>query len=118
MPKTAKPGKLPVELDELLAAEYNYIAQTASQANEDRARVSSFYLVAVGSLVAGLLSTQLLDAGNFVRTIEERQNFKIGCPEEIAFAEGWIDAAALRALAEPYLKTDYGRYLLRVAEGA
>ena len=41
----------------------------------------------------------LLDAGNFVRTIEERQNFKIGCPEEIAFAEGWIDAAALRALA-------------------
>ena len=35
----------------------------------------------------------LLDAGNFVRTIEERQNVKIGCPEEIAFAEGWIDAA-------------------------
>ena len=54
----------------------------------------------------------LLDAGNFVRTIEERQNFKIGCPEEIAFAEGWIDATALRALAEPYLKTEYGRYLL------
>ena len=60
----------------------------------------------------------LLDAGNFVRTIEERQNFKIGCPEEIAFAEGWIDAAALRALAEPYLKTEYGRYLLRIADGA
>ncbi|HET9068014.1 MAG TPA: glucose-1-phosphate thymidylyltransferase RfbA [Amaricoccus sp.] len=60
----------------------------------------------------------LLDAGNFVRTIEERQNFKIGCPEEIAFAEGWIDAAALRALAEPYLKTEYGRYLVRIADGA
>jgi glucose-1-phosphate thymidylyltransferase len=60
----------------------------------------------------------LLDAGNFVRTIEERQNFKIGCPEEIAFAEGWIDAPALRALAEPYLKTEYGRYLLRIADGA
>ena len=60
----------------------------------------------------------LLDAGNFVRTIEERQNFKIGCPEEIAFTEGWIDAAALRALAQPYLKTDYGRYLLRIADGA
>ncbi|WP_297974859.1 glucose-1-phosphate thymidylyltransferase RfbA [uncultured Amaricoccus sp.] len=59
----------------------------------------------------------LLDAGNFVRTIEERQNFMIGCPEEIAFAEGWIDAAVLRALAEPYLKTEYGRYLVRVAEG-
>ena len=53
----------------------------------------------------------LLDAGNFVRTIEERQNFKIGCPEEIAFAEGWIYADALRALAQPYLKTEYGRYL-------
>src|SRR4029079_10306612 len=43
----------------------------------------------------------LLDAGNFVRMIDERQNVKIGCPEEIAFAEGWIDGAALRALAEP-----------------
>ncbi len=58
----------------------------------------------------------LLDAGNFVRTIEERQNVKIGCPEEIAFAEGWIDAATLRGLADPYLKTEYGRYLLRVAD--
>jgi glucose-1-phosphate thymidylyltransferase len=60
----------------------------------------------------------LLDAGNFVRTIEERQNFKIGCPEEIAFAEGWIAADALRALADPYLKTEYGRYLVRIADGA
>jgi glucose-1-phosphate thymidylyltransferase len=60
----------------------------------------------------------LLDAGNFVRTIEERQNVKIGCPEEIAFLEGWIDRAALEELAAPYLKTEYGRYLLRVADGA
>jgi glucose-1-phosphate thymidylyltransferase len=60
----------------------------------------------------------LLDAGNFVRTIEERQNLKIGCPEEIAFGQGWIGAQALRALAEPYLKTEYGRYLLRVADGS
>lgn len=56
----------------------------------------------------------LLDAGNFVRTIEERQNLKVGCPEEIAFAQGWIDAEALRRLAEPYLKTEYGQYLLRI----
>lgn len=61
--------------------------------------------------------SSLLDAGNFVRTIEERQNVKIGCPEEIAFTEGWISADDLRALAEPYLKTEYGRYLLRVADG-
>ena len=60
----------------------------------------------------------LLDAGNFVRTIEERQNVKIGCPEEIAFAEGWITADDLRALAAPYLKTEYGRYLIRVADEA
>ena len=56
----------------------------------------------------------LLDAGNFVRTIEERQNLKVGCPEEIAFSQGWIDAEALRRLAEPYLKTEYGQYLLRI----
>jgi glucose-1-phosphate thymidylyltransferase len=59
----------------------------------------------------------LLEAGNFVRTIEERQNLKVGCPEEIAHAQGWIDADALRALAQPYLKTEYGQYLMRVAQG-
>jgi len=45
---------------EILIAEYNYIARTADQANEDRSRVSSFYLIAVGSLVAALFSTQFL----------------------------------------------------------
>ena len=59
----------------------------------------------------------LLDAGNFVRTIEERQNVKIGCPEEIAFLEGWITESDLRALASSYLKTEYGQYLLRIADG-
>ena len=56
-PPIKPPTMLPVELDELLAAEYDYIAQTANQANEDRARVSSFYLIAVGSLVAALFGT-------------------------------------------------------------
>ncbi|MFO1106368.1 MAG: glucose-1-phosphate thymidylyltransferase RfbA [Amaricoccus sp.] len=60
----------------------------------------------------------LLDAGNFVRTIEERQNLKMGCPEEIAYAQGWISSDELRALAGPYLKTEYGRYLMRVADGS
>ena len=60
----------PVELDELLAAEYDYIAQTATQANEDRARVSSFYLIAVGSLVAALFGTQLFDADKFTETVK------------------------------------------------
>ena len=61
---------LPVELDELLAAEFEYIAQTATQANEDRARVSSFYLIAVGSLVAALFGTQLFDTDKFTQTIK------------------------------------------------
>jgi hypothetical protein len=60
----------PVELDELLAAEFNYIAQTANQANEDRARVSSFYLVAVGSLVAALFGTQLFDTETFTQAVK------------------------------------------------
>jgi len=60
----------PVELDELLAAEYNYIAQTANQVNEDRARVSSFYLVAVGSLLAALFSTQLFEPEKFTQSVK------------------------------------------------
>lgn len=67
MPKINPPL---VELDELLAAEYDYIAQTATQANEDRARVSSFYLIAVGSLVAALFGTQLFDADKFTQTVK------------------------------------------------
>jgi len=65
-----KKSSPPVELDELLAAEYNYIAQTANQATEDRARVSSFYLIAVGSLVAALFSTQLFDTDKFTETVK------------------------------------------------
>jgi glucose-1-phosphate thymidylyltransferase len=58
----------------------------------------------------------LLDAADFIRTIEERQNLKVGCPEEIAFLNGWIDEGQLRELARPYLKTQYGKYLARIAE--
>ncbi len=54
----------PVEFDDLLAAEFDYIAQTAIQANDDRARVSSFYLIAVGSLVAALFGTQYVNPEN------------------------------------------------------
>jgi glucose-1-phosphate thymidylyltransferase len=53
----------------------------------------------------------LLDAGNFVRTLQDRQGTQVGCPEEIAFAAGWIDAARLRAHAATYGKSRYGRYL-------
>ena len=53
----------------------------------------------------------LLDAGNFVRTLERRQGLQTGCPEEIAFDAGWIDADTLREQAARYSKNDYGRYL-------
>ncbi len=54
----------------------------------------------------------LLQAGTFVETIEARQGLKICCPEEIAYMNGWIDAAQLEALAQPLLKNGYGQYLM------
>lgn len=59
----------------------------------------------------------LLDAGNFVRTLERRQGLQTGCLEEIAFEQGWLSRDDLRARARIYAKNDYGRYLERIAEG-
>ncbi len=56
----------------------------------------------------------LLDAGNFVRTLSERQGLQVGCPEEIAYGKGWIDAEAVRKRAESFSKNSYGQYLLRL----
>jgi glucose-1-phosphate thymidylyltransferase len=58
----------------------------------------------------------LLDAGNFVRIVEERQGQKIACPEEIAYRLGYINHDQLVALAQPLLKSGYGEYLLALAE--
>jgi len=58
----------------------------------------------------------LLEAGNFVRTVQERQGLQICCPEEIAYRQGWIDAAQVVRLAEPLRKSRYGRYLLDMAQ--
>lgn len=58
----------------------------------------------------------LLDAGNFVRTLEKRQGMQTGCPEEIAFEQGWIDRAAMAAMAEKFAKNDYGKYLKRLLD--
>jgi glucose-1-phosphate thymidylyltransferase len=54
----------------------------------------------------------LLEASQFIETIERRQGLKIGCPEEIAFRQKWIDPAQLRELAAPLQKSGYGSYLL------
>jgi glucose-1-phosphate thymidylyltransferase len=59
----------------------------------------------------------LLQASEYVRTIEERQGLKIACVEEVAHFMGYIDSAQLRRLAEPIKKSNYGRYLLSVVEG-
>jgi glucose-1-phosphate thymidylyltransferase len=58
----------------------------------------------------------LLDAANFIAAVERRQGLKIGCPEDIAWRQRWIDSAALARLAEPLRKSGYGEYLLRVAK--
>jgi glucose-1-phosphate thymidylyltransferase len=57
----------------------------------------------------------MLEAAQFVRTLEKRQGFKICCPEEIAWHFGWIDVGQLERLAAPIAKSDYGQYLLRIA---
>lgn len=85
-------------------------------------------------LQAGKLQVQVLDRGTawldtgtfesmmqaseYVRVIEDRQGFKIGCIEEIAWRAGWIDDAQLAALAEPLVKSGYGKYLRRLLRAA
>ncbi len=56
----------------------------------------------------------LLQASNFIETIEQRQGLRVCCPEEIAYANGWVDARQLEALAAPLLKSGYGEYLMQV----
>jgi len=56
----------------------------------------------------------LLDAGNFVRTLQMRQGLQTGCPEEIAFEAGWINSDQLQTHADRFSKNDYGRYLKRL----
>jgi glucose-1-phosphate thymidylyltransferase len=56
----------------------------------------------------------LLDAGQFIATLEKRQGLKVACPEEIAYRAGWISATELEAQAQPMLKNGYGQYLMQV----
>ena len=59
----------------------------------------------------------LLDAGQFIATLERRQGLKVACPEEIAWRRGFIDAAQLERLAQPLAKSGYGAYLQRLLRG-
>ena len=58
----------------------------------------------------------LMEAATFIATLQKRQGLMVACPEEIAFAQGWIDAEALQKLVQPYQKTHYGQYLLRLLD--
>ena len=88
--------------------------------------VNKYYL-AQGKLKVGVLSRgvawldtgthdSLMQAGQFIQVIEHRQGLKIGCIEEVAFNQGFINAAQLERLGEKYLKSGYGEYLLRLLE--
>jgi glucose-1-phosphate thymidylyltransferase len=58
----------------------------------------------------------LMEAGNYIETIENRQGLKVCCPEEIAYINQWIDAEQVKRLATPLAKTGYGQYLLNLIE--
>lgn len=58
----------------------------------------------------------LLEASNYIETLQTRQGLQVCCPEEIAFGQGWIDAAQLQALAAPLLKSGYGQYLQKLLQ--
>jgi glucose-1-phosphate thymidylyltransferase len=77
------------------------------------------YLEKLGRGVAWLdtgTHDSLLQAAQFIQTIQARQGLMVSCPEEIAFASGWIDVTRLRELAAPLAKTAYGQYLLALAQ--
>jgi glucose-1-phosphate thymidylyltransferase len=58
----------------------------------------------------------LMEAGQFIATLEKRQGLKVACPEEIAFRSGWISAAQVEAMAQPMLKNGYGQYLMQIVK--
>lgn len=58
----------------------------------------------------------LNDAGSYIRALEKRQGLKVGCPEEVAWRQGWITEAQLEALAQPLKKSGYGNYLLQMLQ--
>lgn len=59
----------------------------------------------------------LIEAAQFIQTIEHRQGFKVACPEEIAYRNRWVTSEQLELLAQPYLKTGYGQYLIDLLKG-
>jgi len=60
--------------------------------------------------------SSLLSASSFIETVESRQGYKVACIEEVAFRNGWISKKELFSLAQPLIKSDYGKYLIEIGE--
>ncbi|MBX9808885.1 glucose-1-phosphate thymidylyltransferase RfbA [Candidatus Gracilibacteria bacterium] len=58
----------------------------------------------------------MMDAANFISIIQKRQGLQVGCPEEIAYRQGWIDKAKIEKLAKPMMKNEYGKYLMNLVK--
>jgi glucose-1-phosphate thymidylyltransferase len=87
--------------------------------NQRYLREGNLHLEALGRGYAWLdtgTHQSLLEASNFIETIQTRQGLQVCCPEEIAFGRGWIDAAQLEALAAPLIKNGYGQYLHKLVQ--
>lgn len=87
--------------------------------NQRYLRDGQLHLEALGRGFAWLdtgTHQSLLEASNFIETIQTRQGLQVCCPEEIAFGRGWIDAAQLEALAAPLIKNGYGQYLQKLLQ--
>ena len=85
--------------------------------NEMYLKESNLNVVSLGRGMAWLdtgTHDALLEASNFVKTIQSRQGVMVACPEEIAYRNGWIDKDKIRELAKPLLKSEYGKYLLNL----
>jgi len=81
--------------------------------------MGELYVEKIGRGIAWLdtgTHESLMQAGDFIRIVEERQGLKVSCVEEIAFRMGFINETQLKALAEPLVKNGYGRYLLDILE--
>ena len=85
--------------------------------NEMYLNENSLNVVSLGRGMAWLdtgTHDALLEASNFVKTIQSRQGVMVACPEEIAYRNGWIDKNKIKELAKPLLKSEYGKYLLNL----
>ena len=92
-------------------------AKKVKSSKRGELEITTFNVVSMGRGMAWLdtgTHDGLLDASNFVKTIQSRQSVMVACPEEIAYRSGWITKEKVKELAEPLLKSEYGKYLINL----